>query len=93
MLFTFYFSLQVLPWHFFLLRRHGKVAIDTLTFKFDVMRVEPEQVEEGPDDGIYCHGLWLEGAKHDGAPFAAHIKMRPHSAGRLPDVCHTLRNA
>lgn len=37
------------------------MAIDTLTFKFDVMRVDPDEVTEGPDDGIYCHGLWLEG--------------------------------
>lgn len=38
-----------------------QVAIDTLTYKFDVMREDPSDVTEGPDDGIYCHGLWLEG--------------------------------
>lgn len=37
------------------------MAIDTLTFKFEVMRMEPGEVTEGPDDGVYCHGLWLEG--------------------------------
>lgn len=40
-----------------------QVAIDTLTYKFDVMRVDPADVMEGPDDGIYCHGLWLEGER------------------------------
>lgn len=40
-----------------------QVAIDTLTYKFEVMRVDPADVKEGPDDGIYCHGLWLEGAR------------------------------
>lgn len=40
-----------------------QVAIDTLTYKFDVMRADPADLTEGPDDGIYCHGLWLEGAR------------------------------
>lgn len=39
------------------------MAIDTLTYKFDVMREDPAEVTEGPDDGIYCHGLWLEGER------------------------------
>lgn len=42
---------------------HKKVAIDTLTYKFNVMREDPADVTEGPDDGIYCHGLWLEGER------------------------------
>lgn len=40
-----------------------KVAIDTLTYKFNVMREDPADVTDGPDDGIYCHGLWLEGGR------------------------------
>lgn len=39
------------------------MAIDTLTYKFEVMREDPADVKEGPDDGIYCHGLWLEGER------------------------------
>ena len=45
--------------------RKYQVAIDTLTFKFDPMREEPRDIKEGPDDGIYVHGLYLEGAKWD----------------------------
>ncbi|CAM9277540.1 unnamed protein product [Ascophyllum nodosum] len=45
--------------------RKYQVAIDTLTYKFDVMRTDPSEVIEGPSDGVYCHGLWLEGARWD----------------------------
>jgi dynein heavy chain, axonemal len=43
--------------------RKYQVAIDTLSFKYDVMKTQPEDVLEGPVDGIYCYGLWLEGAR------------------------------
>ncbi|CAM9410945.1 unnamed protein product, partial [Discosporangium mesarthrocarpum] len=45
--------------------RKYQVAIDTLNYKFEVMHEDPADVKEGPDDGIYCHGLWLEGARWD----------------------------
>ena len=45
--------------------RKYQVAIDTLSFEFKALREQPEEVEEGPDDGIYVHGLYLEGARWD----------------------------
>jgi dynein heavy chain len=45
--------------------RKYQVAIDTLTFKFEILHEDPSSFEEGPDDGIYVHGLYLEGAKWD----------------------------
>jgi dynein heavy chain len=41
------------------------VAIDTLQFKFSVLEQEPEAITEGPDDGVYVYGLWMEGARFD----------------------------
>jgi len=46
--------------------RKYSVAIDELKFKFDarsVSHVEPLELTEGPDDGIYVYGLFLEGAR------------------------------
>jgi len=45
--------------------RKYEVAIDTLSFKFEVIEKEAEEVDEGPDDGIIVYGLWLEGARWD----------------------------
>jgi len=45
--------------------RKYMVAIDTLTFKFQVMDEEPDELTEGPDDGVYVYGLWMEGARFD----------------------------
>ena len=43
-------------------RKHG-VAIDSLKFAFQVTQLqEPKQVVAAPEDGVYIHGLWLEGA-------------------------------
>jgi len=45
--------------------RKYQVAIDTLTFKFDILHKSEDEIEEGPDDGVYVYGLYLEGAKFD----------------------------
>eukprot|EP00003_Mantamonas_plastica_P009854 TRINITY_DN1922_c0_g1_i3.p1 TRINITY_DN1922_c0_g1~~TRINITY_DN1922_c0_g1_i3.p1 ORF type:complete len:2408 (+),score=832.24 TRINITY_DN1922_c0_g1_i3:887-8110(+) len=46
-------------------RRH-KVAIDTISFECRVMDSrEPRTFTEGPEDGCYIHGLYLEGARWD----------------------------
>lgn len=45
--------------------RKYQVAIDTLSFKFEVLHMTHDEVEEAPDDGIYIHGLFMEGAKWD----------------------------
>ena len=41
------------------------MAIDTLQFRFAVLDATPEQITEGPDDGMYVYGLWMEGARFD----------------------------
>jgi dynein heavy chain len=46
--------------------RKYAVAIDTLSFKFDaksVSRTDPGALSEGPADGIFCYGMFLEGAR------------------------------
>ena len=44
-------------------RKHV-VAIDELSFDFKVYdEIEPADVTEKPDDGVYCFGLYLEGAR------------------------------
>lgn len=45
--------------------RKYQVAIDTLSFKFDILKEKAESFKEGPDDGVYVFGLFLEGAKWD----------------------------
>ncbi|CAM9848246.1 unnamed protein product, partial [Choristocarpus tenellus] len=45
--------------------RKYQVAIDTLNYRFNVMTEDPSDIKEAPEDGIYCHGLWLEGARWD----------------------------
>ncbi|EDV95542.1 GH15722 [Drosophila grimshawi] len=41
--------------------RKFKIPIDTLTFDYDVLKVETKTTP--PDDGVYCNGLFLEGAR------------------------------
>ncbi|CAM9196262.1 unnamed protein product [Phaeothamnion confervicola] len=43
-------------------RKH-QVGIDQLSFAFEALRADPSDVAAGPDDGVYCHGLWLESAR------------------------------
>jgi len=44
-------------------RKHV-VAIDELSFEFKVYdEIEPADVTEKPDDGVFCFGLYLEGAR------------------------------
>lgn len=47
-------------------RKHME-AIDGLNFAFEILEAPPEKIEEGPDDGVYCYGLYLEGARFDPA--------------------------
>merc|ERR1711998_240319 len=45
-------------------RKHME-SIDTLSFEFSVLREHPEEIQTGPEDGVYCFGLYLEGARFD----------------------------
>ncbi|KAG2381746.1 hypothetical protein C9374_006130 [Naegleria lovaniensis] len=44
--------------------RKYNVEIDSLSFTFRIMHeMTPEEIEEGPEDGVYVYGLYLNGAK------------------------------
>jgi dynein heavy chain len=43
-------------------RRNG-LAIDTLEFEFPIMNETEAQIKEGPKEGVYIQGLFVEGAK------------------------------
>lgn len=46
--------------------RQYKIAIDRLSFTFQIMEQEgPEEIEERPEDGVLIYGLFIEGAKWD----------------------------
>ena len=42
-------------------------AIDGLSFKFEVKHEAVEEIKEGPEDGVFIYGLFLEGARFDRA--------------------------
>lgn len=45
--------------------RKYQVAIDTLNFKFEILDKEPPELTEHPEDGVYCYGIFFEGARWD----------------------------
>jgi dynein heavy chain len=47
--------------------RKTKKAIDAISFGFHVLDRRADAIAERPKDGIYVHGLYLEGARWDGA--------------------------
>ena len=45
-------------------RRHME-AIDGLNFEYEILKQHAEEITEGPEDGVYLYGLYLEGARFD----------------------------
>jgi len=45
-------------------RKHME-AIDGLTFKFKILKQDPESIVDSPEDGVIVFGLYLEGARFD----------------------------
>jgi dynein heavy chain, axonemal len=45
-------------------RKHME-AIDGLSFEFEILTVQPEEITESPEDGVIVFGLYLEGARFD----------------------------
>ena len=44
--------------------RQYRIAIDQLNFVFSVLTEEkPEEVEEKPEDGVICYGMFMDGAR------------------------------
>lgn len=52
-------------------RKHME-SIDTLSFEFTVLREEPDELTESPEDGVYMYGLYLEGARFDRSSWLLH---------------------
>lgn len=39
------------------------IPIDQLNFSFTILHEEePNEIEEGPSEGVYIHGLYMDGA-------------------------------
>jgi dynein heavy chain len=46
--------------------RQYKIAIDKLGFTFEILTAEKaEELEEKPEDGVYIHGLYMDGARFE----------------------------
>eukprot|EP00163_Fabomonas_tropica_P009439 TRINITY_DN1923_c0_g1_i1.p1 TRINITY_DN1923_c0_g1~~TRINITY_DN1923_c0_g1_i1.p1 ORF type:complete len:2652 (-),score=902.80 TRINITY_DN1923_c0_g1_i1:9-7298(-) len=45
--------------------RKTKIAIDSLNFRTHVLTSDAEEVTEGPKDGVYIHGVFMEGSRWD----------------------------
>lgn len=45
-------------------RKH-KTPVDTVNFAYEVIATKLEDIKEGPEDGCYIRGLYLEGARWD----------------------------
>jgi len=47
--------------------RKYTISIDTVNFDFNVLKKSKDELSEGPADGCYIHGMFLEGAAWDTA--------------------------
>jgi dynein heavy chain len=45
-------------------RKH-QIPIDNVTFDFEMLEPRPLEDYQKPDDGVYTHGLFLEGCRWD----------------------------
>jgi dynein heavy chain len=46
--------------------RQYKIAIDKLGFSFEILGAEhAEEIDEKPEDGVFIHGLFVDGARFD----------------------------
>jgi len=61
----FYFTQSFLSGAMQNFARKYTVPIDHVGFEFEVLKIDPEQVEAKPDDGCYVYGLFIEGARWD----------------------------
>lgn len=44
--------------------RKNKVAIDLLSYEFKILdNIKPEDIKEPASEGVYCYGMFLEGAR------------------------------
>lgn len=46
--------------------RQYRIPIDKLQFSFTILEAESiEDIEEGPEDGVYVHGFYMDGARYN----------------------------
>lgn len=46
--------------------RNYKIPIDKLQFSFTILEAEtPDDIDEAPEDGVYVHGFYLDGARYN----------------------------
>eukprot|EP00966_Prymnesium_polylepis_P248803 5752687-Prymnesium_polylepis.1 len=64
-------------------RRRGNIAIDEVDFTFHVLSERPPQP---PQDGVIVHGLFLEGARFDGAAGLLADPLPNQPLAPLPDL-------
>ena len=72
--------------------RKYSVAIDTLTFTFDarsISKIDPLTLTEGPPDGAFVYGLWMEGFGWDEERQIAAISKPKEMYCSLPMVHFT----
>mmetsp|Transcript_28190 Transcript_28190/g.33408 ORF Transcript_28190/g.33408 Transcript_28190/m.33408 type:complete len:2629 (+) Transcript_28190:1-7887(+) len=72
--------------------RKYAVAIDTLSFKFDartMSKTDPKDLTQGPDDGVYCYGLFVEGARWDDRAMQLAVSKPKEMFCQLPMVHFT----
>jgi dynein heavy chain, axonemal len=58
--------------------RKNSIPIDTLSFDFAVLNVDPAEITTPPKEGVYAHGLYLEGAGWDFEE--VRLRARPRSS-------------
>ena len=61
-------------------------AIDGLSFEFDILTTPSENITEGPEDGVFIFGLYLEGARFD----AFSCQLEDSLPGRMYDLLPTI---
>jgi len=67
--------------------RQYKIAIDRLTFAFEVMTAESaEGIDEYPEDGVYIYGLYIDGARWDRESLVVTDQFHAKMAETMPVV-------
>ena len=57
--------------------------------RFDVVKEAHTEITEGPDDGVYCYGLYMEGARWDHDEQFMRVSKPGEMYGELPVIHFT----